>query len=108
MRVVAAHATAAAAAAVLLLLLVSVQVELAQSEYQLPRLTRMWSHLERQSGSGQVKGMGEKQIEVDRRLLKGRMARLRRDIEEVSGHPSRRAPHSIVAVHASLLGTCGA
>lgn len=35
----------------------------------------------------QVKGMGEKQIEVDRRLLKGRMARLRRDIEEVSGHP---------------------
>ncbi|KAL4857010.1 GTPase HflX [Chlorella vulgaris] len=64
-------------------------VELAQSEYQLPRLTRMWSHLERQSGSGQVKGMGEKQIEVDRRLLKGRMARLRRDIEEVRTH--RRA-----------------
>ncbi|KAI7836581.1 hypothetical protein COHA_009542, partial [Chlorella ohadii] len=62
------------------------QVELAQSEYQLPRLTRMWSHLERQSGSGQVKGMGEKQIEVDRRLLKGRMARLRRDIEEVRTH----------------------
>ncbi|GAB4815794.1 hypothetical protein N2152v2_002840 [Parachlorella kessleri] len=65
------------------------QVELAQSEYQLPRLTRMWSHLERQSGSGQVKGMGEKQIEVDRRLLKGRMARLRKDIEEVRTH--RRA-----------------
>ncbi|PRW33541.1 GTP-binding hflX isoform A [Chlorella sorokiniana] len=62
------------------------QVELAQSEYQLPRLTRMWTHLERQSGSGQVKGMGEKQIEVDRRLLKGRMARLRRDIEEVRTH----------------------
>ncbi|KAL4435425.1 hypothetical protein ABPG77_006187 [Micractinium sp. CCAP 211/92] len=62
------------------------QVELAQSEYQLPRLTRMWTHLERQSGSGQVKGMGEKQIEVDRRLLKGRMARLRKDIEEVRTH----------------------
>lgn len=38
-------------------------------EYQLPRLTKMWSHLERQSG-GQVKGMGEKQIEVDKRILR--------------------------------------
>lgn len=62
------------------------QVELAQVEYQLPRLTRMWSHLERQSGSGQVKGMGEKQIEIDRRLLRNRAARLRRDIEAVRTH----------------------
>jgi GTP-binding protein HflX len=64
------------------------QVELAQAEYQLPRLTRMWSHLERQSGgaSGQVKGMGEKQIEVDRRLLRNQAAKLRRQIEEVRGH----------------------
>jgi GTP-binding GTPase Middle Region len=38
-------------------------------EYQLPRLTRMWSHLERQAG-GRVKGMGEKQIEIDKRILK--------------------------------------
>lgn len=38
-------------------------------EYQLPRLTRMWTHLERQAG-GQVKGMGEKQIEVDKRILR--------------------------------------
>lgn len=38
-------------------------------EYQLPRLTKMWTHLERQSG-GQVKGMGEKQIEVDKRILR--------------------------------------
>lgn len=45
------------------------QVSLAQMEYQLPRLTRMWSHLERQAG-GQVKGMGEKQIEVDKRILR--------------------------------------
>ena len=61
------------------------QVQLAQAEYQLPRLTRMWSHLERQAGgaSGQVKGMGEKQIEVDRRLLRSQAARLRRQIEEV-------------------------
>lgn len=45
------------------------QVSLAQMEYQLPRLTRMWTHLERQAG-GQVKGMGEKQIEVDKRILR--------------------------------------
>jgi GTP-binding protein HflX len=62
------------------------QVELAQVEYQIPRLTKMWNHLERQSGSGQVKGMGEKQIEIDRRLLRNRAARLRRDIEEVRTH----------------------
>lgn len=62
------------------------QVQLAQTEYQLPRLTRMWAHLERQSGSGQVKGMGEKQIEVDRRLLRNQAAKLRKEIEEVRTH----------------------
>lgn len=61
------------------------QVELAQAEYQLPRLTRMWSHLERQAGgaAGRTKGMGEKQIEVDRRLLRNKAAKLRKEIEEV-------------------------
>ena len=48
------------------------QVQLAQMEYQLPRLTRMWTHLERQAG-GMVKGMGEKQIEVDKRILRTRV-----------------------------------
>ncbi|TVU03081.1 hypothetical protein EJB05_51409, partial [Eragrostis curvula] len=47
----------------------ALQVTLAQMEYQLPRLTKLWTHLERQSG-GQVKGMGEKQIEVDKRILR--------------------------------------
>ncbi|CAI5516877.1 unnamed protein product [Closterium sp. Naga37s-1] len=47
------------------------QVQLAQLEYQLPRLTRMWTHLERQAG-GMVKGMGEKQIEVDKRIIRER------------------------------------
>jgi GTP-binding protein HflX len=42
-------------------------------EYQLPRLTRMWTHLERQAG-GMVKGMGEKQIEVDKRILRARVS----------------------------------
>jgi len=62
------------------------QVELAQADYQLPRLTKMWSHLERQGGGGQVKGMGEKQIEVDRRLLRNQAARLRRQLEDIRGH----------------------
>jgi len=61
-------------------------VELAQADYQLPRLTKMWSHLERQGGGGQVKGMGEKQIEVDRRLLRNQAARLRRQLEDIRGH----------------------
>ena len=46
------------------------QVELAAATYELPRLKRMWTHLERQAGGGQVKGMGEKQKEVDKRLLR--------------------------------------
>lgn len=62
------------------------QVELAQAEYQLPRLTRMWTHLERQSGAGQVRGMGEKQLEVDKRLLRSKMAALREDLDAVRSH----------------------
>lgn len=61
------------------------QVELAQSEYQLPRLTRMWTHLERQAG-GKTKGMGEKQIEVDKRLLRTRMGQLKRNLDDVRMH----------------------
>ena len=60
-------------------------MELAQSEYQLPRLTKMWSHLERQAG-GKVRGMGEKQIEVDKRLLRTRMGQLRRSLDDVRMH----------------------
>ena len=56
-------------------------MELAQCAYQLPRLTRMWSHLERQAG-GRVRGMGEKQLEIDKRLLRSRMAGLRRNLDD--------------------------
>ncbi|KAG8389919.1 hypothetical protein BUALT_Bualt01G0029000 [Buddleja alternifolia] len=63
----------------------ALQVSLAQMEYQLPRLTRMWTHLERQSG-GQVKGMGEKQIEVDKRILRDQIAVLKKEIESVRKH----------------------
>lgn len=65
------------------------QVELARLAYLMPRLTNLWSHLERQKGSGggalKGKGMGEKQIEVDRRLIKDRMTMLKRKLKEVEG-----------------------
>lgn len=63
----------------------ALQVSLAQTEYQLPRLTKMWTHLERQSG-GKVKGMGEKQIEVDKRILRTQIASLRKELESVRVH----------------------
>ncbi|CAJ2675652.1 unnamed protein product [Trifolium pratense] len=64
----------------------SLQVALAQMEYQLPRLTKMWTHLERQSGGGQVKGMGEKQKEVDKRILRDQIAVLKKELETVRKH----------------------
>ncbi|EEF52631.1 GTP-binding protein hflx, putative [Ricinus communis] len=63
----------------------SLQVALAQMEYQLPRLTRMWTHLERQAG-GKVKGMGEKQIEVDKRILRTQIGVLKKELESVRNH----------------------
>ncbi|KAI3864711.1 hypothetical protein MKW92_011629 [Papaver armeniacum] len=63
----------------------ALQVALAQMEYQLPRLTKMWTHLERQSG-GQVKGMGEKQIEVDKRILRTQIGVLKKELDSVRQH----------------------
>ncbi|KAF9619385.1 hypothetical protein IFM89_006572 [Coptis chinensis] len=63
----------------------ALQVALAQMEYQLPRLTKMWTHLERQAG-GQVKGMGEKQIEVDKRILRTQIGILKKELESVRKH----------------------
>jgi GTP-binding protein HflX len=66
------------------------QVELAQLQYQAPRLKRMWTHLSRQAatagGGAYLKGAGEKQIEIDRRLLKNRMTQLLKEIEEIKDH----------------------
>ena len=62
-----------------------IQVELAQLEYQLPRLTRMWSHLSRLGGGfgGARRGPGETQLEVDRRVIRERIKRTRERVEEV-------------------------
>ncbi len=59
------------------------QVELAQIQYLLPRLAGQWSHLERMEGAIGLRGPGETQIETDRRLIRNRMARLRRGLDEV-------------------------
>jgi GTP-binding protein HflX len=59
------------------------QIELAQLQYLLPRLTRMWTHLSRQSGGIGTRGPGETQLEVDRRRVQERIARLERDLKDV-------------------------
>jgi GTP-binding protein HflX len=59
------------------------QVELAQLEYTLPRLTGMWKHLERQAGGIGTRGPGETQLETDRRLVRERIARLKAALESV-------------------------
>ena len=59
------------------------QIELAQLQYLLPRLTRMWTHLSRQTGGIGTRGPGETQLEVDRRRVQERIARLERELESV-------------------------
>jgi len=77
----------------------ALQVELAQLEYRLPRLTRAWTHLERQAGGGGgragraggvgLRGPGEKQLELDRREINKRIAVLKRELEKVRAHRQR-------------------
>ena len=75
----------------------ALQVELAQYEYRLPRLTRAWTHLARQAGGRAggatggvgVRGPGETQLETDRRVIRRRIAHLKRELEKVRAHRSR-------------------
>jgi len=62
------------------------QVELAQHQYLLPRLAGQWSHLERLGGGIGTRGPGETQLETDRRLIRLKIQRLKREIEEISRH----------------------
>ena len=80
------------------------QIELAQLQYMLPRLTRLWTHLSRQSGGIGSRGPGETQLEVDRRRIEERIRRLRAEIAEVRKHRAvmrsgrRRHEWPIVAI----------
>ncbi|MFN8398651.1 MAG: GTPase HflX [Anaerolineales bacterium] len=75
------------------------QVELAQYEYNLPRLTRAWTHLERQAGGGGgrsgstggvgLRGPGETQLEVDRRAIRRRITHIKKELEKVEEHRTR-------------------
>ena len=75
------------------------QVELAQYEYNLPRLTRAWTHLERQAGGGGgragstggvgLRGPGETQLEVDKRAIRKRITHIKRELEKVEAHRTR-------------------
>src|SRR6266511_3204854 len=77
-----------------------VQVDLARLEYLLPRLTRAWTHLERQVGGIGVRGgPGETQIEIDRRLIRTRISALKRDIESIRG---QRAAHRTARERAGI------
>ena len=66
------------------------QVELAQTEYLLPRLRRMWTHLERQVGGIGTRGPGETQLETDRRLLQRRIRDLKRELSEIEERKKRQ------------------
>lgn len=80
----------------------ALQVELAQYVYRLPRLTHAWTHLARQAGGGAarggpggvgLRGPGETQLETDRRLIRQRMAQLKKELEEVRSHRQQYRRH---------------
>ena len=81
------------------------QVELAQLEYMLPRLTRAWSHLERQMGGiGTRAGAGETQIEVDRRLIRTRISKLKRELEKIERERNTQSKRRKNQFKVSLVG----
>jgi len=67
------------------------QVELAQLEYQLPRLTRLWTHLSRTQGGIGSRGPGESQLETDRRVIRTRIAKMKDRVEQVRQHRATAA-----------------
>ena len=81
------------------------QVELAQYNYMLPRLAGMWTHLERQRGGrGTRGGMGETQIEIDRRIVKERIVRLKEQLQKVDRQMATQRSNRGSLVRLSLVG----
>ena len=81
-----------------------VQVELAQCEYLLPRLTRMWTHLEKQRGGIGLRGPGEQEIETDRRILRYRISLLKKKLEEIDKQKATERKNRRGMVRVSLVG----
>ena len=80
------------------------QVELAQCEYLLPRLTRMWTHLEKQRGGIGLRGPGEQEIETDRRILRYRISLLKKKLEEIDKQKATQRKNRRELVRVALVG----
>lgn len=81
-----------------------VQVELAQYQYLLPRLTRMWTHLERQRGGIGLRGPGETEIETDRRIIRDKIARLKDQLSKIDKQMATQRKSRGKMVRVSLVG----
>ncbi len=81
-----------------------VQVELAQNEYLLPRLTRMWTHLEKQRGGIGLRGPGEQEIETDRRILRYRISLLKEKLKEIDKQKSTQRKSRRDMIRVALVG----
>ncbi|MDB9895365.1 GTPase HflX [Flavobacteriales bacterium] len=80
------------------------QVELAQYEYLLPRLTGMWTHLERQKGGIGMRGPGETQIESDRRIIKDKIALLKKKLDKIDKQSFTRRKGRADMIRVALVG----
>lgn len=80
------------------------QVELAQNEYLLPRLTRMWTHLEKQRGGIGLRGPGEQEIETDRRILRYRISLLKKKLAEIDKQKSTQRKSRRDMIRVALVG----
>ncbi len=80
------------------------QVELAQYQYLLPRLTRMWTHLERQRGGIGMRGPGEKEIETDRRIIRDKITKLKQDLAKIDKQKSTQRKNRGKLVRVALVG----
>ncbi|MBQ0157046.1 MAG: GTPase HflX [Bacteroidales bacterium] len=80
------------------------QVELAQCRYLLPRLTRMWTHLDRQKGGIGMRGTGETQIEADRRIILNRISLLKEELKEIDKQKSTQRKNRGKMVRVALVG----
>ncbi len=80
------------------------QVELAQLQYMLPRLTRMWTHLERQRGGIGMRGPGERQIETDRRLILSKISLLKERLEHIDRQNETQRKNRSELIRVALVG----